>query len=162
MYSHDIYNNNNNNNTGGLCGFWYERIYLFLLSALADTSRETQSIRTYVNHTMLTTISTHGASSSVKDLHSFLPVETQTNQNRSEKIDCPLRRSYHNSLFSKSNNSQDITSGPYIIHPLNSLQRCVLSHFQCWQFIRTMISYPFDAGVQVLRLTTILKPKDTA
>ena len=43
LYSHnDI--NNNNDNTGGLCRFWYERVYFFLPSALGDTRRETQFI----------------------------------------------------------------------------------------------------------------------
>ena len=49
----DIYNNNNNN-TGRLSHFWYKQVYFFLPSALGDTRRETQFIRAYANHTMMT------------------------------------------------------------------------------------------------------------
>ena len=55
FYSHGVINNNNNNNiTGGLCHFWYERVYFFLPSVLSNARRETQIIRAYGNHTMLT------------------------------------------------------------------------------------------------------------
>ena len=47
---HDI----KNNNTDELYRFWYERVYFFLPSALGETRREIQLIRTYATYTMLT------------------------------------------------------------------------------------------------------------
>ena len=45
-------NNSNNINTGDLCRFGYKRIYLFPLSVVGDTRRETQIINAYVEHTI--------------------------------------------------------------------------------------------------------------
>ena len=44
----------NNRNTGGLCCFKYEWVYLLLASVHDDTRRETQFLKAYANHTMLT------------------------------------------------------------------------------------------------------------
>ena len=43
-----------NTNTGGLFRFRYERVYQFLALVHGDTRRETQFLKTYANHTMLT------------------------------------------------------------------------------------------------------------
>ena len=40
--------------TGRLCRFRYERFYLFLDSVHGDTRRETQFLKVYAKHTMLT------------------------------------------------------------------------------------------------------------
>ena len=45
---------NNHDYTDGFYRFRFERVYFFLPSALGDTWRETQILRVYVNHTMLT------------------------------------------------------------------------------------------------------------
>ena len=42
-------------NTGRLCCFKFERVYWFLTSVHGDTRRETQILKVYANHTMLTT-----------------------------------------------------------------------------------------------------------
>ena len=58
LYTHKYINNNSNTNTytntGGFCSFGYERVYQCLASVLADTRRETQFLKAYANHTMLT------------------------------------------------------------------------------------------------------------
>ena len=41
------------------CRFWYKWVYFFLPSALGNTRRETQFIRAYANHTMLTPTPQH-------------------------------------------------------------------------------------------------------
>ena len=53
LYSH---NDINNNNTGQLCRFGCEHVYFFQTSVLCDTRWETQTIKAYANHTMLTLI----------------------------------------------------------------------------------------------------------
>ena len=44
----------NQTNAVGLCCFRYERVYEFLVSVHGDTRRETQFLKPYANHTMLT------------------------------------------------------------------------------------------------------------
>ena len=39
---------------GGLFRCWYERVYQFLASVQDDTRRETQFLKVYANHAMLT------------------------------------------------------------------------------------------------------------
>ena len=46
-------------NTGGLCRFRYERFINFLTSAHSDTRRETQFLKVFSNHTMLTILYDH-------------------------------------------------------------------------------------------------------
>ena len=41
-------------NTGGLCCFRYEQVYKFLTSVLDDGRGDTQFLKVYANHTMLT------------------------------------------------------------------------------------------------------------
>ena len=58
LYSHKDINNTSNTNTytnsGELCLFGYERVNQFLASVLGDTRRETQFLKAYAIHTMLT------------------------------------------------------------------------------------------------------------
>ena len=57
LYNHDDPNYNStytNINAGRLCRFRYERIYEFLTSVHGDTRGETQFLKVYTNHTMLT------------------------------------------------------------------------------------------------------------
>ena len=53
LYTHKDINNNSNTNTytGGLSRFRYERVYWFMASVMR---RETQFLKVYVNHMMLT------------------------------------------------------------------------------------------------------------
>ena len=58
LYTHKDINNNSNTNTysktGGLFRFGYEQVNLFLASVLGHTRGETDFLKAYANHTMLT------------------------------------------------------------------------------------------------------------
>ena len=57
LYRFGNVNNNNTDTytkTGGLFRFGYERVYQFLASVHGNTRKETQFLKAYANHTMLT------------------------------------------------------------------------------------------------------------
>ena len=88
-YSHkDINHISNTNiytNTGGLSRFGYERVYQFLASVHGDTRRETQFLKAYANHTILTSLQ-HAA-----HLVMF-KISIHLCRSRSKKLNCTIPR----------------------------------------------------------------------
>ena len=137
---------------------------LFLLpSILGDSRRETQIIKTYASHAMLTPPHTHthqphthGTSCGASDLNSFLLVETQTDlifwsyqiwKNQ------PLPSTVFFKILKFSGSSQQgMTSTTHSIHSGNI--SCLGVYYNRW-----WLSYPFCAGMQVHCLTMTPKPE---
>ena len=153
--------NNINYKIGRLCRSWYEQVYFFLPSILGDTSRDTQIIRAYADHTMLTHHRTRAAQfvasnilthlcRSIPNICLCLPpdrtwykvnllVDTRSDLIRSEKLYSLLRRSYLNSrLFQNPKILWTIYSGYDVTLPLRPH---FLSRSLLWQLM-IVISYP--------------------
>ena len=88
--------------TGGLCSSG-SNSFINYCFRFFDTRRETQFLKVFRNHTMLTQPPTFGTSRGFLDLNSFLPVEIRKTQLFDSMANTPTL----NWLFSKSSNSQD-------------------------------------------------------
>ena len=161
LYNHDDINNTNN--IGGLCRFLYERLYLFLSSALGDTRREIQIIEAYANPTMLTPppravhlvvsqISTHLCRSKPKLIWSDQIRKTQLPASTVVPQLCLFQnpKILRPSLPCVTSSTHSIHSN-YESDPIS----CQGVYYDRW------LSYPSRAGVRVLRLTTTPEPRDT-
>ena len=98
---------NNNTNTGRPCRFGYERVHFFLPSVLSDTRRETQIIKAYANHTILTP--PHARRTLWCLRSQLISLGRDPNWSvliRSEKLSCTLQQS-NSTVFSKSSKSLD-------------------------------------------------------
>ena len=133
LYSHEDINNNCNSNTGGLCRFEYERVYTFLASVTGNTRRETQFLKTYANHPMLTPPHKRHFLFCLR----YLPNNTIARLN-GRKL---------NYFFSKSLNSPDHLFWPWR-HPHSSLISCLGLYYQKW-----WLTYLLHAGVRLYHLT---------
>ena len=151
------------------CHFGYKRVYKFLASVFGDTRRETEFLKAYANHTMLTLpacaahlvvfkISIHFCRSR--------PPKIWSDLSKSEKLNRYLQRSTLTTVFSKSLNSQDhlLYSGRshlsvvwmVLIRPLISNCSSPFSlsiglNIICLgvYYDRWWLSYPFLAGVRL-------------
>ena len=134
MYTHY---NNDNNNTVEHCRFGYERIYFFLSSALGDTKKEVQFIRTNANHPMLTSPHTHARRtmwclrsqfiSAYRDPNRYDLIRAGKNQPPNSTVEPQLKS------FLKSLNSLDHAFRIWRQLPT----QFTLASFPVWEFILT-------------------------
>ena len=129
-------------------------LFLSTISPWQYEERDTNHISLHLPY--YTDPTTHGVSCGNKDLNSSLPVETQTNLFWSDPKNLAAHFNGRTSttVFTKSSNSRDISSGYDVNHPLNSLQR-PSSFISCpgVYYYRWWLLYPFCAGVRVYHLT---------
>ena len=148
-----LYNNNNIiiNKTRRLCRFWYKRVYFFLSLVLGDTRKETQFIKAYANHTMLIpSFAVHLMDSKIlTHLRRLWSKLIWSHQIRKNSTATSNGRTATKPSFSKSSNSQAISSGRDVIHssiypkcPSGPISCLAVCHDRWW------LSYPFRAGMR--------------
>ena len=144
---------------------WYEWVYFFLPSVLWDTRRETQIVKYFADHSILTPTTTHSIFCDVNDLNSFMPVESQTDLIWSDPKNSNVHfngRTSTNRLFKIFIFSGQSLSGDDIIHTLYSFQRPSNPIFILWVYYdRWWLSYPFNVGVREHHMTQAPELRDT-
>ena len=135
-HSHNDINHNNNTthtqiqNAGRLCCFRYERVYQLLASIHGDTRRETQFLKVFANHTMLT------PPQCMADLVMFKIWKTQLHLStvKMQLLDSMVQS--QSMSFSKSSNSQEHLFWAWH-HPHSSAISCLRVYYDEW-----WLSYP--------------------
>ena len=143
VHYNDINPNSNTNtytNTGRLFRFGYEQVYWFLASVHGDTRRETQFLKAYANHTMLTP--TQRAAH-----HLMFEISIHLCPSRSEKLNHTFNSRISTTVFSKSSNSEDHLFWAWR-HPHSSPISCLGVYYDKW-----CVSYPLRAGVRLHQMT---------
>ena len=138
-------NTNTYSNTGGLFRFGYERVYKFLTSVHGDTRRETQFLKAYVNHTMLTPLQ--------RAAHLVMfKISINLCRSRSEKLNCRKPNySFNGRMLNYCLFKILKFSGPSLLGMTSSTVQpisCLGVYYDKW-----WLSYPLRAGVRLYHLT---------